>query len=102
MGQLGQLFEPDQMKIFSDQQLFNLGPKMAYFGQKYAVLGDFWVRNIENILSKKKWLIMGLLGQLFEPDQMKIFLDHKLLNFGPKIAYFGQKVQFYANFELAT
>ena len=54
MGQLGQLFEPDQMKIFSDQQLFNLGPKMAYFGQKQAVLVEFGLRNMENVKIKKK------------------------------------------------
>ena len=41
MGQLGQLIEPDQMKMFVHQQLLNFGPKIAYFGQEWAVLGEF-------------------------------------------------------------
>ena len=35
--------------------------------------------------------MMVLVGQLFEPDQMQIFVGQKLLNFGPKIAYFDPK-----------
>ena len=42
--------------------------------------------------------MMVLVGQLFEPDQMQIFVGQKLLNFGPKIAYFGPKKAVIAQF----
>ena len=80
LGLLAQLFEPVEIEIL----LKWFGPilefKRTYFGSKIGIFGPRCTKK-GKMSGKdiKKWMVLGLLAQLFEPVQMKIFLKW----FGP-------------------
>ena len=76
LGLPGQLFEPVWMEIFL--KLFGpiSGPKWTDLGSKIDIFGPICPKKWK-ISGKhnQKWMIIGLLGQLFEPVWMEIFLE---------------------------
>jgi hypothetical protein len=95
---LGQLFEPVWKEIFlelfgpiSGSKWTNLGSKIDIFGpicpKKWKISGKH----------NEKWMIIVLLGQLFEPVWMEIFFGISWAFAGPKWTNIGSKIDIFVH-----
>ena len=76
LGLLGQLFEPVEIEIFLKWFRPILGSKWTYFGSKIVIFGPRCTKK-GKMSGKdfKKWMVLGLLAQLFEPVEIEILLN---------------------------
>ena len=93
LGLLAQLFEPVETKIFLKWFGPILGSKRTCFGSKIGIFvprcPKKWKISGTHI---RKWMILGLLAQLFQPVEIKIFLKWFGPILGSKQTYFGSKI----------